>query len=465
MRPTSAPLALCAAGTALPLLALLAAGRLGAHHLTSELHFAAVGGSALVATGASIALTAVAVRRRDARTVIVGTAFSVMAALLLLHGLASPGVLVGTNGLVSLTGGATLPVGALLLVVSTLPGLGGGRRIRFLVALQAALLAALAALGAIGFLFPAAVPDVPEPRSPASLALLGAGLLLYGYLALRAVATVLLTQRTGDALVVVGLGFLAAALAGALALDYTQLGWWLGHGFEIGGLALVGAAVATDLHRTRQSRPLTGGVGACDLVASEEAFLGARVRALTLRLAKKDGSTEEHTRRVARLAVQVGEELGLPPQRLRSLATGGLLHDIGKLAVPDAILKNPGPLADDELALVRRHPEWGHELLGRLGDFSASVRRLVLDHHERLDGTGYPRGLHEAQLDLETRILSVCDVYDALVSTRVYRDAWTHEAAIAFLREHASVLFDGRCVAALERVLARERGDALDVAV
>ena len=143
LRPRPAPLALCAAGAALPLLALLAAGRLDAHHLTSELHFAAVGGSALVATGASIALTAVAVRRRDARTVIVGTAFSVMAALLLLHGLASPGVLVGTNGLVSLTGGATLPVGALLLVLSTLPGLGGGRRIRFLVALEAALLADL----------------------------------------------------------------------------------------------------------------------------------------------------------------------------------------------------------------------------------------------------------------------------------------------------------------------------------
>ena len=186
-----------------------------------------------------------------------------------------------------------------------------------------------------------------------------------------------------------------------------------------------------------------------------EAFLGSRVRALVLKLADKDEYTEEHTRRVAMLGVQVGEELGLPPVRLRSLATGGLLHDIGKLAVPDSILKKPGALDDDEFAVIRRHPEWGHHLLGQLGDFSADIRRLVLDHHERLDGSGYPRGLTQAQLDLETRILAVCDVYDALISNRVYRAAWSHERAMELLYEGAGDLFDRRCVDALDRVLAR----------
>ena len=198
-------------------------------------------------------------------------------------------------------------------------------------------------------------------------------------------------------------------------------------------------------------------------MAAEETFLGARVRALTLRLADKDTYTEEHTRRVALLAVQVGEELGLAPSRLRSLATGGLLHDIGKLAVPDGILKKPGPLTEDEFAVIQRHPEWGHHLLGELGDFAGSVKRLVLDHHERLDGSGYPRGLSEAQLDLETRILAVCDVYDALMSTRVYREAWTHDRAMDLLRDGAGTLFDRRCVDAVDRVLAQPA--ALDVAV
>ncbi len=235
-----------------------------------------------------------------------------------------------------------------------------------------------------------------------------------------------------------------------------QLGWWLGHGFELVGIALVGIPVAVDLSRAQPSRSLTGGPRAGELVQAEQAFLGARVRALTLRLAEKDAYTEGHTRRVALRAVLVGEELGLSANRLRSLATGGLLHDIGKLSVPDEILKKPGSLDEDEFAVIKRHPEWGNKLLGELGGFSDLVRRLVLDHHERLDGAGYPNGRTALDLDLETRILTVCDVYDALLSVRVYRDAWTHDKAIGLLREQTGSAFDPGCVAALERVLARD---------
>ena len=161
-----------------------------------------------------------------------------------------------------------------------------------------------------------------------------------------------------------------------------------------------------------------------------------------VRLAEKDASTEEHTRRVAALAVEVGEQLGLPPARLRSLAIGGLLHDMGKLSVPDAILQKPGPLDDAEFDAIKLHPERGHELLTELGGFDERVTRLVLDHHERLDGNGYPRGLEADDLDLETRILAVCDVYDALVSPRVYRAAWT-ASALALLRRETGTAFDG----------------------
>jgi HD-GYP domain-containing protein (c-di-GMP phosphodiesterase class II) len=133
-----------------------------------------------------------------------------------------------------------------------------------------------------------------------------------------------------------------------------------------------------------------------------------------------------------------------------------LLHDIGKLSVPDEILKKPGSLDQDEFEVIKRHPEWGHKLLGELGGFPDLVRRLVLDHHERLDGAGYPNGRTALELDLETRILTVCDVYDALLSVRVYRDAWTHAKAIGLLHEQTGTAFDPGCVAALERVLARD---------
>jgi HD-GYP domain-containing protein (c-di-GMP phosphodiesterase class II) len=189
-------------------------------------------------------------------------------------------------------------------------------------------------------------------------------------------------------------------------------------------------------------------------------FLGAHVRAITLKLAEKDEYTEQHTRRVAMYAVQVGERLGLSSSRLRTLATGGLVHDIGKLSVPDSILKKPGPLDSDEYDIVKCHAEWGAKLIDELGGFSGQVRSLVRDHHERLDGKGYPAGLTAEEISLDTRILTVCDVYDALVSSRVYRPAWTRHEALTLLHAESGTAFDARCVEALEQVLASEEAKA-----
>jgi HD-GYP domain-containing protein (c-di-GMP phosphodiesterase class II) len=142
---------------------------------------------------------------------------------------------------------------------------------------------------------------------------------------------------------------------------------------------------------------------------------------------------------------------------------GGLLHDVGKLATPAGILCKPGPLDADEFAVIRRHPLDGSQLLAELGGFSAQVRRLVRDHHERLDGKGYPHGRGALELDLATRVLTVCDVYDALVSDRVYRPAWPPERALAQLRSETGAAVDERCVAALEEVVGGPLG-VLDLA-
>jgi HD-GYP domain-containing protein (c-di-GMP phosphodiesterase class II) len=461
---TGSALLVCAVGVALPAATLVLVGRHEVHP-GDLVHFYGVGFAAIAATFAAVALTVVGARRSDARTVLVGTAFSVMAALLALHGLATPGMLVGWNGLVAFTGGATLVVGAAILALAALPSVNRPQSVRRLIVLQVMLLLAVVLVGAVGMLFPDLVPSVPEASSPLALALLAFGLLLYAFLGVRAINTFLLTSRRADLLVVIGLSFLATALVGALVLNYMQLGWWLGHAFELLGILLVGIPVAIDLRRAQPSRSLTGGPRAGELVQAEQAFLGARVRALTMRLAEKDEYTEGHTRRVALRAVLVGEELGLAPNRLRILATGGLLHDIGKLSVPDEILKKPGSLDDEEFAVIKRHPEWGHKLLGELGGFSDPVRRLVLDHHERLDGAGYPNGRTASELGIETRILTVCDVYDALLSVRVYRDAWTHEKAMGLLHEQIGAAFDPACVGALERVLARDASLSLGIAV
>jgi HD-GYP domain-containing protein (c-di-GMP phosphodiesterase class II) len=452
-RPLGQILALLAACAAVPVVLLLAFGEIEVMP-PLWLHFYGVGVSALVATAAAVVLTTAGARERDSRTVIVGGGFALMAALLAVHGLVTPGVIVGPNGLISLTGAATLPVGGIVLALAALPRFTGPQAIGRILAVEAAIGGVVVAVSTAGAAVPSLVPEMPDPKSPAAIATFVVGVLVYGALAVRAMHTFLLTRRFADLAVVVGIVLLATALYGALFLYMGDLGWWLGHVFELSGIVLVGASLVWDLRRGRRSRTLVGDLRAGELVASEEAFLGARVRALMVRLAEKDTSTEEHTRRVAALAVEVGEQLGLSPARLRSLAIGGLLHDIGKLSLPSAILRKPGPLDDDEYEIVKLHPGRGEELLLELGGFEESVTRLVLDHHERLDGTGYPHGLTAEALDLPTRILAVCDVYDALVSERVYRAAWPQERALELLRDESGTAFDERCVDALEAVVA-----------
>ena len=426
-------------------------------------HAVFVGASAGGATVAAIVLTVAAARRNDGRSVMIGSAFAVMAALLVLHGIATPDVLFDDYGVVAFSGAATIPAGGAMLALCTLPVLRRPGAVKPLLVMLVILLAAIAVLGFVGLAFPNTVPAVPEPRSTPAWIALGVGLAFYALIGWRAFRTYRLTRRAADLLVVVGTAWLACALAASLLLTYLDLGWWIGHGLEVLGIAAIGIPVGLDLRRAAASRPLLGDLSACELVEAEEAFLGGQVSALTRLLAERDTYTEEHTRRVALRAVQVGEELELPPERLRVLAAGGLLHDMGKLSVPDEILNKPAALSDEEYEIVKRHSEWGEELLAQLG-FPGDVRRLVRDHHERLDGSGYPFGSFGDQLDLETRIIGACDVYDALISPRVYRGAWSHERAISLLREEAGRQFDERCVAALERVLRREQPE-LAVAV
>jgi HD-GYP domain-containing protein (c-di-GMP phosphodiesterase class II) len=411
----------------------------------------AIGAS--VAAVASVALMTRGLHTRDGRAVVAGGAFATMTLLLTIHGLATPGVLLGPNGVVALAGGTALPAGATVLSLAALPAVRRPENVRAIARVLGALLAALAVAGAVVLLEPSTVPALPKAGDPAAYTLAVVGLLLFGLIAQRAVRTFALTRRTTDLLVVVGAVWLGVALYPALLLQPGGWGWWMGHLLEFLGVALVGIPLALDARRGAPSYPAAGDLPAQRLVAEAESFLGGEVRTLLHSLDRHDRSTEEHTRRVATWAVMLGESLGLRAGRLRELALAGILHDIGKLSVPHAILAKPARLTDDEMEVVRLHPVWGDELLAQLGH-PKRIRRWVRGHHERLDGSGYPDGLDGSRLDLETRILAVADVYDALVSPRVYRGAWEREEALALLLDGVGTLFDGRCVAELEVLTA-----------
>lgn len=188
-----------------------------------------------------------------------------------------------------------------------------------------------------------------------------------------------------------------------------------------------------------------------EILRAYEATLDGWIRALDLR----DGETEGHSRRVVGLTVALATELGVCGEQLVHIRRGALLHDVGKMALPDAVLRKPGELDDAEQALMRRHPEHAWEMLGGV-DFLRPALDIPYAHHERWDGTGYPRGLRREEIPLAARLFSVVDVWDALRYDRAYRAGWPAEKVRAYLREGAGTQFDPAVVPVFLRVLDRD---------
>jgi two-component system cell cycle response regulator len=175
-------------------------------------------------------------------------------------------------------------------------------------------------------------------------------------------------------------------------------------------------------------------------------------RLLVRALEERDAALGEHVSQVADVAVGVGERLGLAPERLEAVRRAAELHDVGKMAIPDAILLKTGPLDDDEWVFVRRHTLTGEWILSAAPAL-ASVAKLVRSSHERWDGAGYPDGLIGEQIPLESRIVAVCDAYAAMRSDRPYRAAMPHADALTELRANAGTQFDPVVVEAALEVL------------
>lgn len=153
------------------------------------------------------------------------------------------------------------------------------------------------------------------------------------------------------------------------------------------------------------------------------------------RLKNKDEYTYMHSVAVCALMVNLARTLELNEVLVRELGLAGMLHDIGKMAVPDPVLNKPGKLTDEEYAVVREHPQRGYDLLVRAEDAPAIAAEVVLHHHEKFDGTGYPHGLKGEEISLHARMGAICDVYDAITSNRPYKDGWAPAESIARMLE------------------------------
>jgi PAS domain S-box-containing protein len=201
---------------------------------------------------------------------------------------------------------------------------------------------------------------------------------------------------------------------------------------------------------------VSGGVQVLTDVTELKRVTEGVIAALTRSIEARDPYTAGHQHRVSELAVAIGRHLGLEGERLRGLEVAGLLHDLGKITIPAEILSKPGRLTETEFALIKGHPEASFEVLAAI-DFHWPVAKIARQHHERLDGSGYPRGLKDEEILLEAKILAVADVVEAMISHRPYRAALSLETALAEIEGGAGSRYDAAaCEAAV--ALFREGG-------
>jgi len=422
-------------------------------------HFYVVSGVALCVVALAVVALIAAMRMPDGRVLLLALSFLSMAGVFAVHGLTTPGFIVDRSYYVVTGFSARLS----LLLATT-------------------------------FLAASAIEAPKHPLLDAfvrrrALVLAGAGALIVGYalVALQwphAVPPRLMSESlflSGSTAVVTALGLFAAtryfagyrrsglpaygavALGGLLLVEAQiamhfgrswQASWWLYHVILLAAFLTIAWSFLAEYARGRGVVRTFQGLTQRDPLLQIRAGYTDSVAALSASLEARDGYTIGHGERVSALAVLIGQQLRLPPERLRALGYGALLHDVGKIGTPDAVLHKGGMLSPDEYDIIRGHPVHGEWILASAGA-GRIERAVVRHHHERWDGSGYPDHLVEQQIPLEARITAVADVYDALRSARAYREAWSREAAVRHIEEDAGRHFDPACVTAFLQAVPR----------
>lgn len=260
-------------------------------------------------------------------------------------------------------------------------------------------------------------------------------------------AVVALAAATGA--IVAGISVVGVACVAVLAVAAIVLGWRFG-----------------ESRRSALEEEIAGHSSELRRALSElEIAQAETVRRLSMAVEFRDEDTGAHIERIGRLSTLLAEQIGMDPEFCEQLSHAAPLHDVGKVAIPDAILLKPGPLTPEERAIVETHAEEGHRLLrGSSSSILEMATVIALSHQEKWDGTGYPRGLAGEAIPIEGRIVAIADVFDALTSDRVYRKAFPVEDAIKMMREQRGRHFDPVLLDAFMEVLESSGPDAREKA-
>lgn len=274
----------------------------------------------------------------------------------------------------------------------------------------------------------------------------------------------------GNDAVQLALTFAAAmTIAAQVSLEhgvFGRLSWWDYHAYLLAGFGCTVYAIVSRSVKSRRVSGVLANAFSDDVFAHIVDGYPDALRQLVKAVEVRDAYTHGHSQRTAHVATELGIRLGLAEDRLRVVARGAFLHDLGKIGIPDAVLNKPSKLTAEERALIETHPRLGFEMAQGAGSLKESLD-VILHHHEKFDGTGYPDGLRGSQIPLEARVVAVADVWDALTTDRAYRKGWEPSRALSHIAAGSGTHFDPVVVNAMVDLaaewgigLSRDAGEA-----
>jgi putative nucleotidyltransferase with HDIG domain len=420
-------------------------------------HFYIVSSVALLATVIALMVGIAGSRLRNIEISFLSLAFISLAEMFTVHGFSTPGLVMSPSPLPGIAAQLSVLLAAIWLWLSSLSSdhVLVARLSRWKSYLVPVWTAALGCFAMIGILVPDIVSIVPINRNPikAIVAVTTIGLNLITMY--RYNQSYRYSRFPLQLSIVYSSGWLISAQIIMVSGTTWMLSWWLYHFLLLLSMLVMIAGLVLQYASKKSISGAMKALFTKDPIERITNSISPSVKALILATETKDPYTAGHNFRVTMYALRLAEEMQASPEQLRALAQGAIVHDVGKINVPDSILNKPGRLTDEERGIIEQHPVKGYELCRNLG-FMKEELQIIRSHHERWDGSGYPDKLHGEQIPLLARIIAVADVYDALSSNRSYRQARSHSETIAFLHDHKGTHFDPDCVEAWIRLCERD---------
>lgn len=421
---------------------------------TPEALFYTVSAVAAIAAATALVVAVAAARAGSLQRELLGVGLFCMAGLAGVQGLSTPGFIVPADGasLGGLSARLAIVIGAALAAGSAVMlSRGDAASGRLRAGVLGVPVGLLAVYATVALRWPGVLPDGEATPLGGLLVVLGVGLAAFAVY--RYGREYRRTGRLTLAAVALGAVLIAQASLGMQFSEESGASSWVNQSALLLGFVYMLWGLLVEDTLTRFAARADGAALEA-AVADLRAGYTESIINLTAAMEAKDGFTVGHGERVASLSVVMGQQLGLAPERLRALAQGAMLSDVGKVGIPDRILHKEGALSAEEMDIVRRHPLRGGGMLSPAVTGAIELA-IIRHHHERYDGTGYPDGLTGEQIPFEARIVGVADVYNALRSPRAHRPAWVAELAQQHVREGAGAHFDPQCVRAFLAIVDR----------